>query len=238
MDKVNIATGVEKEAGGEPRASLVDDAYAALKVAIREAVYAPGQNLSAQEIASGLGMSRTPIHEAALRLQEEGLLRIVPKRGIEIRAIGLADLSEIYDVLVAIEAAAAELAAAAPVDARHAAAAGLDAWTDAMAAADTTGDLPAWGAADERFHDALITASGNARFARIIRAVKDQSHRARMVTLRLRDGLSFSIAEHRAIAAAIRAGDALAAHAAAGAHRRRARDTLLPLVERIGLRHL
>lgn len=221
----------------ERRASLVDDAYAALKVAIREAVYAPGQHLSAQEIATGLGMSRTPIHEASLRLQEEGLLRIVPKRGIEIRAIRPADMAEIYEVVIAIEAAAAERAAGLAGDLRTVAADRLDRTITDMAIALAHRDQTRWGASDEQFHEILVEAAGNERFVRIIRTVKDQWHRARMVTLGLRDGLDASLAEHRAIAEAIRAGDAAAAFAAARAHRTRVRDELLPLIERIGLRH-
>ena len=99
------ATTVEK------RPSLVDDAYAAMKEAIRESTFPPGYQASAQEIALRLGMSRTPVHEASLKLQEEGLVRIVPKRGIVICALAPDDIREIYDVIIAIEGRAAELVA-------------------------------------------------------------------------------------------------------------------------------
>ena len=64
------------------RPSLVDDAYRALKDAIRENVFPPGYQGSEQEIASRLGMSRTPVHEAVIRLQEEGLVRVLTRRGV------------------------------------------------------------------------------------------------------------------------------------------------------------
>ncbi|WP_164209769.1 FCD domain-containing protein, partial [Stenotrophomonas maltophilia] len=65
----------------------------------------------------------------------------------------------------------------------------------------------------------LVERCGNRRIERIIQTVKDQSHRARMLTLKLRRQLPASIAEHRAIVDAVRRGDAAAAHAAARQHR-------------------
>ena len=69
-------SGADAQVGQRP--SLVDGAYDALKGAIRNNVFAPGYQGSEQEIASQLGMSRTPVHEAIIRLQEEGLVRVLP----------------------------------------------------------------------------------------------------------------------------------------------------------------
>src|SRR5215203_7023075 len=94
--------------------SLVDDAYAALKEAIRENMFPPGYQGSEQEIATRLGMSRTPVHEAVIRLQEEGLVRVLSRRGVVICAISAADMREIYEVIIALESTAAELLAEKP----------------------------------------------------------------------------------------------------------------------------
>jgi DNA-binding GntR family transcriptional regulator len=225
------------EEGGK-RSSLVDDAYAALRTAIRDASFAPGYQASEQEIALRLGMSRTPVHEAAIRLQEDGLVRVLPRKGILILALAPDDMREIYDVVIAMDGRAAELVAALPEAVRLAAARTLDAHTDAMAEAHARGDLPGWGLADGAFHAALITEARNGRMSRIVQAINDQSHRARMLTLNLRQTLDASIAEHRRVAQAIRAGAADAALEAARQHRIRARDELLPLLERCGLKHL
>ncbi|ACA21030.1 transcriptional regulator, GntR family [Methylobacterium sp. 4-46] len=227
-----------RDAEGEKRPSLVDDAYAAMKRAIRNSEFAPGYQASEQEIALRLGMSRTPVHEAAIRLQEDGLVRVLPRRGILICAVAPEDMREIYDVIIALEGQAAELVARLPEAERMRAAGELAAHTDAMAAAQACGDLPAWGAADEGFHRTLVERAGNGRLIRIMQTVNDQSHRARMLTLRLRQELDASVAEHRSIIAAIRAADAAGAHRHARAHRIRARDNLLPLLEDFGLRHL
>lgn len=222
----------------ERRPSLVDDAYTAMKQAIRDSSFAPGYQASEQEIALRLGMSRTPVHEAAIRLQEDGLVRVLPRRGILICALAPDDMREIYDVIVAIEGRAAELIAASPKDRRMAVAAELAERTDAMAAAWEAQDLRSWGKADERFHRALVEGAGNGRMIRIIQTINDQSHRARMFTLKLRRELGASVEEHRRIVACIRAGDASGAMASARAHRLRARDELLPLLDSFGLKHL
>ena len=82
--------------------SLVEAAYRALKTAIRENVYPPGHQAAEPEIAEQLGMSRTP-HEAIIRLQEEGLVQVLPRRGVLICPISADDIREIYDVLIAVE---------------------------------------------------------------------------------------------------------------------------------------
>ena len=224
--------------GGEKQTSLVDDAYAAMRSAIRDSSFAPGYQASEQEIALRLGMSRTPVHEAAIRLQEDGLVRVLPRKGILILALAPDDVREIYDVIIAIEGRAAELVAARPEAERLLAAQVLDGHTDAMADAQKSGDLPAWGEADAEFHAALIEHARNGRMSRVIQTVNDQSHRARMLTLNLRRGLEASIAEHYQIASAVREGKIADALEATRRHRLRARDELLPLLNSCGLKHL
>src|SRR5690349_4578851 len=112
--------------------SLVDEAYKALKEAIRENVFPPGYQGSEQEIATRLGMSRTPVHEAIIRLQEEGLVRVMTRRGVQVCAVSPEDMREIYDVIIALEAAAAELLAGRPQAERAAGVAELARANEAM----------------------------------------------------------------------------------------------------------
>src|SRR5262245_60143553 len=90
------------------KAGLVDAAYDAIKLAIRENVFPPGYQAAEAEIARQLGMSRTPVHEAMTRLQEEGLVRILARRGILVCALTPDDVAEIYELIIALEGAAAE----------------------------------------------------------------------------------------------------------------------------------
>ncbi|MDC7788514.1 GntR family transcriptional regulator [Rhodoplanes sp. TEM] len=217
---------------------MVENAYRALKTAVRDNVFPPGYQGSEQEIALRLGMSRTPVHEALIRLQEEGLVRVLPKRGIQVCALSPDDMREIYDLVATLEGRAAEAIAAGDAALRTRALDALDAINADMRAALDRDDLDAWAQADDRFHRALVERCGNRRLARAVGTVMDQSHRARMVTLRLRVKPIRSLKEHLAVTAAIRKGDAPRAGALARAHREHARDELLPLLETLGMRHL
>lgn len=218
--------------------SLVEDAYHSLKEAIRDNVLAPGFQGSEQEIALKLGMSRTPVHEALIRLQEEGLVRVLPKRGVIVCALSPEDMREVYDVIIALEAKAAELLAGMAKAARQPVVAALETINSQMRSALQGDELDAWARADDRFHRTLIDRCGNRRLARVANAIMDQSHRARMMTLRLRPKPSRSMKEHQAITAAIRTGEAERAASEAVKHRRRARDELLPLLDQLGMKHL
>lgn len=223
---------------GVKRGSLVDEAYAALKQAIRDTVFAPGYQGSEQEIAVRLGMSRTPVHEAIIRLQEDGLVRVLSKRGVLICPLAPQDIREIYEVVIAVESMAVELLAALSDAARAAVADELEAATATMDEALGRDDLSGWAEADELFHRLLVERCGNGRLRRIAQTVTDQAHRARMLTLKLRARPAGSAQAHRLIIAAVRAGDAGEAHRSARAHRVAARDEIVPLIEHIGLRQL
>jgi DNA-binding GntR family transcriptional regulator len=218
--------------------SLVADAYRALKEAIRDNVFAPGDQGSEQEIALRLGMSRTPVHEALIRLQQEGLVRIMPKRGVVVLALSPDDMREVYDVIIALEGMAAESIAAMAEPERRRIAAELSSINAEMKIALQREQLDAWAYADDRFHRALIDRCGNTRLARMANSIMDQSHRARMMTLRLRARLMKSVTEHQSLVVAIRNGKTALAGERAKAHRRRARNELLPLLNQFGMRHL
>jgi DNA-binding GntR family transcriptional regulator len=202
--------------------SLVDDAYGALKQAIRENTFSPGYQGSEQEIATRLGMSRTPVHEAVIRLQEEGLVRVLPRRGVVICSLSAADMREIYEVIIALESAAAELLAEKPEGERLPIAAELESVNTLMGAALDADDLTAWAGEDGRFHQLLIERCGNKRLSRMFHTIMDQSHRARMLTLRLRPKPTRSVVEHQSIIQAIQQGDASEARQHAKRHRARA----------------
>ncbi len=231
---------ITAEAIDEPakKPSLVDDAYGKLKDAIRENEFPPGYQGSEQEIASRLGMSRTPVHEAVIRLQEEGLVRVLPRRGVVVCAISADDMREIYGVIIALEAAAAEALAERPSQERLSTARELEAANKIMETALKNDDLTAWAKADESFHRLLIEHSDNQRLLRMYHTIMDQSHRARMITLRIRPRPEGSVKEHRSIVDAIKRGSPSQARELAKEHRVRARNQLVPLLEQVGLRHL
>jgi DNA-binding GntR family transcriptional regulator len=234
VDKLHVRAKREPE----KKPSLVEDAYRALKDAIRNNVFPPGYQGSEQEIALRLGMSRTPVHEAIIRLQEDGLVRVLSKRGVTVCPLAPEDIREIYEVIIAIEAMAAELLAALPDEERHLVATELEEATSDMEQALRDDDLLTWASADDLFHRILVERCGNSRIRRIAQTVTDQAHRARMLTLRLRSRPTGSVAAHRDIIAAIRKGKAAEAHQQARQHRIGARDELVPLIVSVGIKHL
>src|SRR3954447_6324191 len=130
------------------RPTLVDDAYQALKAAIRDNVFPPGYQGSEQEIANQLRMSRTPVHEAIIRLQEEGLVRVLPRRGVMVCPISPYDMREIYGVIIALETASSELLAEKLEDDRGPIADELDSVNAQMEAALVADNLIDWAGAD------------------------------------------------------------------------------------------
>ena len=93
-----------------PPATLSEKVYCAFKRDIIYGVYQPGEALSEKELADRYQGSRTPVREAAVRLQNERLLRIIPNRGYFVTQISLQVLNDIYEFRTAVECAAAELA--------------------------------------------------------------------------------------------------------------------------------
>lgn len=225
-------SGKRPLAGGAEE-GRADAAYRFLRNAILTNELPAGFQAAENEIAARLGMSRTPVHEAMARLQEEGFVQILPRKGILVKALSPADLLEIYDVIIALEGAAAERLAAGHAGDALPVVEELETRTDAMEAALQEGDLDRWAEADEAFHDILVTRSGNGRIQRMAGTVKGQSHRARRLTLHLRPAPTGSADDHRAIIDAIRAGDAVRAGDAARLHRRRTRDQLVPILKRL-----
>ncbi|HEY5636740.1 MAG TPA: GntR family transcriptional regulator [Burkholderiales bacterium] len=211
-------------------------AYAALRARILDNHWPPGHQALESALADELGLSRTPVREALVRLRDEGLVEVVPRHGMRVLPVSAEDMRQIYEVLAALEAAAAELAAARRPSAGELRP--LETATRDMERALKRDDLPAWAEADERFHRHLIELSGNRLLVQAVLRYWDRAHRARMVTLRLRPLPLHSTREHKAIVARIRAGDAKGAGALFRAHRRRASAELLALFERHHLHQL
>jgi DNA-binding GntR family transcriptional regulator len=218
------------------RTSLVEQAYQAIRGRILDNVYPPGHQALEGELAEQLGISRTPVREALIRLQKEGLVEVVPRHGMRVLPVSPADMAEIYTVLAALECAAAELVAArGPTDIE------LKPLTEAtrdMDRALKADDLDAWATADERFHRTLAELAGNRMLLETIGNFWDRAHRARMVTLRLRPKPVNSTREHTLLVERLRAGDARGAFEVNRAHRARASRELLELFERLRVQQL
>jgi len=213
--------------------TAAESAYARLKAMILDNALPPGEQRLEAALALELGLSRTPVREAMVRLAQDGLIAITPRPGMRVLPISTADMRAIYEVLTSLEPTAAELLARRalpPARLRP-----LHRTCDAMEAALAAQDRVAWAIADEAFHRGLVDLCGNGRLAAMVMQVWDQSHRARLFTLNMRPMPAASTAEHRAVMNAIAGGDGDAARELYRRHRQRGGAELIALIERSGL---
>ncbi len=212
---------------------MVYAAYEQIRRRILDNVWPPGHRALEQEVALELGMSRTPVREALLQLQNEGLVEVIPRHGVRVLPVSPTDMREIYEILTALECMAAELLARRkPGDDELQP---LIAATDAMDTALKIDDLDAWARADESFHAQLLELAGNRQLQATVFNYWDRAHRARMFSLRLRPAPVNSTREHMQLVERLRAGDPEGAAAVNRAHRERANRELLAIFERYKL---
>jgi DNA-binding GntR family transcriptional regulator len=208
---------------------LADEAYTRLKRNILASRLQPGIQWLLPEIALRLGMSRTPVHEALLRLEADGLVELIPRRGVRVVPIATEDMREVYEILTALEPEAAALIAERRVD--PGSLEELESSTRDMERALQHEDLDSWAQADDRFHRKLMELANNRRMSEFVSRLFDQTHRVRLFTLRLRNPPWQSTRDHEEILHHIMAGDPVAARRTFRAHRQRAASELLTLLE-------
>jgi DNA-binding GntR family transcriptional regulator len=218
------------------RATRSDLAYEGIKQRILENRYPPGHHVLERELVETFGMSRTPIREALIRLQKEGLIEVLPRRGMRVVSLSPDDMREIYEVLTFLEMAAVDLLARRAPEAVSLDA--LESLTRSMDEALAADDLDAWAAADEAFHRELLQECGNRRLAAIAATVTDQAHRARLITLRLRPRPVDSATAHRRVLEAIKVGDADGARRRHYRHRMGVASTLVDVLTHFRLTYL
>lgn len=218
------------------RLSQTQRAYEELKHLILENRMPAGTQALEQEVARQLNMSRTPVREALIRLAQEGMVEVRPRHGMRVLPVSVADMREIYEILASLEAAAAGAAARRGVGPQQMAV--LEQAVATMEDAERRDDRVAWAAGDAMFHRLLVEASGNRRLVAMVEAVRDQSHRVRMLTLQLRPRPVNSNRDHAEVLQAIRDRDEETAYRVHRRHRVEAGRMLIALLEQHGLDHL
>ena len=197
----------------------------------------PGSDHLESELAGRLDMSRTPVREAGLILESQGLVEMRPRKGLRVLALAPSDMREIYGVLTELESprgGAGRRRRALP----GAIFAELAQAIEDMDGALDARDLDGWAEADDRFHAELVRLGGNRRIVAIAAMMVDQVRRARNLTLHMRPLPLKSNEDHRGVLEAIRMGDGMAARRIHYNHRKHAKELLLNLLERFRLNQL
>ena len=212
------------------RQSLVEQALEEMRRRILDNEWPANFMALEAEIAINLGMSRTPVREALVQLESQGLVSLRPRHGMQVLPISADDMVDIYEIITSLEAAAAELAARRHLTAEELKR--LEEPAGVMEIALERDDRYRWAIADEEFHRNLVALSGNNRLTAMIASVSDQAHRVRMTMIHQRPPPIVSTMEHRLIVDALRRGDAEGARELQRLHRRRGGEVMIGILRR------
>jgi len=202
-------------------------AYDHIKKHIFELRFKPGEYIADTQIAEELGISRTPVREALYKLESEGLLTSVARRGWRVYSLSLQDIHDIFDIKVSIEGMIAAKAAACTDEALRQE---LKAAVEAMRAAVAADDPRAWLDADFALHDVLFRMVNNERAERVISNLNDQWHRLRIGFAAMEGRIARSTREHETFVQAILENKASVAERAMCDHLNQVRDELVRLL--------
>lgn len=188
------------------------DAYHRLIEAIRTRTLKPGDRLIETDLATRLGLSRTPIREAIRQLESDGLVTHIPRAGAVVRKLDYAEISELYEMRTVLEGTAARFAARAASEIELSE---LDAINSDMKAARTGQELYE---ANRQFHSVLLNAARNRYLVKSVEALQKTLLILGPSTMEEADRAAEAIVEHERIIAALRARDGAAAEAAMRSH--------------------
>ena len=197
------------------RATLTSRALDALRAAIVDGRLEAGERYSVAQLAERFGVSRTPVREALLVLERQGVVRFERNRGVRVLETTAHDLEEVFVLRLLLEVPATRRACD---QLTRNDLAGLDRELKAMARLAKEGDEAAFMAHDKRFHEIILRASGNRRLATIVSQLRDfVRFRGASTVGRSRD-MQAILSEHVVVLDALRGRDAKAAAAAMRAH--------------------
>lgn len=214
------------DVNGESR--LPQRAYLAIRNAIRHLQLPPGKTVLEREMAEILGMSRTPVRESLVRLETEGWVRLIPRRGFIVAPLVAEDLQQIYEVVESLDGVAGRLATDR---ATHEELNQLQHLIEEQEKALELNDLLAWTDLDDQFHNYIVDLAQNPRLRGIVDSQSDQLYRARLYTIGYRPKPTHSVIEHKAILAVMRAGEPEAVRTMLQSHRYRARKEILEALQ-------
>ena len=184
---------------------LREDVFQTLRQAILKGELKPGERLMEVALAERLGVSRTPIREAMRKLELEGLVVMVPRKGAQVASITEKDLTDVLEVRITLENFAIEKACT------HMTEEDMDKlWlaSKQFERAIQEGDLVRIAEADQTFHEIIYQASDNARLLQVLTNMREQIYRYRLEYLKDELSRDKLLEEHRRLTDAIRRRDA------------------------------
>ena len=194
---------------------LRDVVFNTLRRAILTGRFKPGERLLEVHLADQLGVSRTPIREAMRKLELEGLVMMIPRRGAVVAEMTVKSMRDVLEVRRILDVLSVELACDR-IDENGLAK--LREARDAFVTALKSGNTATMAAADVAFHDIIVDATGNQRLKQLINNLAEQMYRYRFIYLQDDVGHDKLVVEHEAIYTAIKEKNSSAAAIAAKSH--------------------
>ncbi|WP_293785808.1 GntR family transcriptional regulator [uncultured Aeromicrobium sp.] len=189
--------------------SATERAYRYVKTRLLDGSLSGGSMTSEGQIAAEMGLSRTPVREAFLRLEAEGLLRLYPKRGALVVPVSPAEADDVIEARLLVETHAGRQAAVLP-DAQHRRL--VELLRDIVAAQQSAvedGDLDEYAALDARFHQEIVAAVGNEVLRTFSVGLRERQQRMIAHSVRWNAGHVVRFVEgHRALLDALERRDA------------------------------
>jgi len=204
--------------------------FESLREAIISGVLKPGERMMEVQLAEEMGVSRTPVREAIRKLELEGFVIMVARKGAYVAGISSKDVSEVFEIRAALEGLAAALAAERINDSEKEE---LERVLVYKAASVEANDFSSLIEKDTEFHELIYKASRNERLMQIISNLREQINRFRMVSLAHPGRGREALEEHRKIAEAIADRDFTLAQALAQEHIGNAENALLESMQQM-----
>jgi len=175
---------------------LRDVVFHTLREAILKGELKPGERLMELQLASRLGVSRTPIREAIRMLQQEGLAVTIPRRGAEVAKMTEKDMEDVLQIREALEILAVKLACEKVTKEQLGQ---LEKAVEGFERAVKTGDLKQIAQSDIDFHDKIFGAADNPKLVTLLNNIREQIYRYRIEYLKDEKNYPNLIEEHRQI---------------------------------------
>lgn len=179
---------------------LRDVVFNTLRQAILKGELEPGERLMEIQLAERLGVSRTPIREAIRKLELEGLVLMIPRKGAEVAEISEKSLREVLEVRRSLEELSIELACQRISEEGIKELEGAE---EAFAQAVKTGEIMTIAESDEHFHEVIYAATANSRLVQIVNNLREQMYRYRLEYIKDEDKRQILVVEHEHILRAV-----------------------------------
>lgn len=204
--------------------NLTEQAYHSVKRQLLNGSFPEGSKLTEEYLSTALGVSKSPVREALMRLESEGLINIEARRGAYVRKFSAREVRDLYDLRALLEGHAVRIAKITP-ELLEQMTASIERTRNHLQIGDKLGHIEE----DIHFHGLIARSAENAEFARILDNIQQKSLLCRMATFYL--SATTAPASHQKIYAAMRDGDSETAQREMHHHILFVRDNLLLSME-------